>query len=120
MAGNPCCCASCTIVSDDFNRADSSSPGGNWSVVSGTPTVAASSAYFAAMEVDLSHDTTGGECWLLFGVQDSTHYFYLKFTFNDASGTITAFRNNGGTITALKTSDGNTDATRTITLTPGV
>lgn len=56
-----CCnCGNCVIDADDFNRADSASIGGKWSVVSGTPSIASNQLVFAsAGEITFLQEHTG-------------------------------------------------------------
>lgn len=124
QSGNCSCCGGglppdCEYFADDFDRADSTSLGSDWTETTGDWSIASNALSIASTGAVVTCNTThpNSETFLVVSASftlatnsvariivnyvDSTHYHYAEFTKTSTGGTVRLYYNNGGTHTAL-------------------
>lgn len=101
------CCKTCTIHTDDFGDGtitDFAQVSGTWSEGSGEISTASSNAILisdkAHPDTEISmvasarfkHSTNGSSCYIIVGYQDSSNFWYARFTAASGSGGSVAIR----------------------------
>lgn len=119
-----CCCVQCTILNDEFTRADSANLGSNWEELSGTwdidtNALAASStssavlavpphpdgSYSGVVEVQIKAGTNANRARVILDAVDANNYHFAEIIVNGASSRVDLYKRSGGVNTLLRQGD---------------
>lgn len=119
------CCESCSIFTDDFNRADDTNLGSDWSEVSGSWAITSNTLRTSSTSAVCVHDTGYGSAQMkvavslqgasgdflrvIFGYVDSSNYWFAEVKIGaGTAGRFDLYRRSGGSNT-LRTSNVSLD-----------
>ena len=124
VLGASCCCASCAICSDDFDRGDDTDidtgsacgwteVSGSWDITSNQlrcttagvalcDTAHPDSNTTMTVDVSFQHATSGSACDVIVGYVDTTNWYYARYKVAGGSGSIDIRKNVGGSHSSIK------------------